>query len=60
LVDLKPANLVGFLGKWILIELTVDNFLTEKIVNDFNTQSKKSWKSTVFIYFLWITEQGCG
>jgi len=34
--------------------------LTEKIVNDFNTQSKKSWESTVFIYFLWITEQGCG
>jgi hypothetical protein len=26
-----------------LIELTVDNFLTEKIFNDFNVQIAKSW-----------------
>jgi len=38
----------------------VDNFLVKKICNDFNAQTAKSWKSTVFIDFLWITEQGCG
>ena len=60
MVDLKPADLVGFLSKSSLIEHSVDNFFVKKIVNDFNTQSKKSWKSNVFIYFLWITEQVCG
>ena len=56
MVDLKPANLVGFYAKETLIEQSVDNFLTKKISNDFNAQAVKSWKSTVFIDFLWITE----
>jgi len=58
--DLKPADLVGFLVKWTLIEQSVDNFFVKKISNDFNAQTAKSLKSTVFIDFLWITEQGCG
>ncbi|NDE05362.1 MAG: hypothetical protein EB003_12085 [Flavobacteriia bacterium] len=60
MVDQKPANLTGFLMKTTECEQTVDNFFTEKIFNDFNVQSKKSLKSSVFIDFLWITEQGCG
>ena len=53
-----------------MVELTVDNFLTKKILNDFNAQEAKSLEMRLFIdfctvldlsahrenvYFRWIT-----
>jgi hypothetical protein len=46
-----PANLAGFRLDLAQDELPVDNFFNEIFFNDFNAQSAKSCKSTVFIYF---------
>jgi hypothetical protein len=38
----------------------VDNFLAKIFFNEINAQPPKSWKSNVFIDFLWITPLRCG
>jgi hypothetical protein len=58
--NLSPANVMGYRAGAGRNEQAVDNFSTVFFFNDFNAQTMKSWKSTVFIDFLWITEQGCG
>ena len=46
---------MGFSARAARYELTVDNFFTEKIFNDFKAQTLKSIKSYVFRDFSWIT-----
>jgi hypothetical protein len=42
-----------------MVELTVDNFLTEKIFNDFNAQEAKSLEIALFIYFRTVLDIEC-
>jgi hypothetical protein len=58
--NLSPAKLPGFWTRAGQNELAVGNFFTEKIINDFNAQTMKSWKSTISRDFSWITHASCG
>jgi len=52
--------MAGFSAAAARYELAVDNFFTEKIINDFNAQTLKSIKSSIFRDFSWITHALCG
>ena len=54
--NLSPAKLSGFRVRAGQSELAVDNFFTVFFFNDFNAQIKKSWKTTIFRDFSWITQ----
>jgi len=43
--NLSPARLAGYRARAGRHELVVDNFFTEKIINDFKAQSAKSLES---------------
>jgi hypothetical protein len=58
--NLSPTNLLGFWAVARRNELAVDNFFTEKIINDFNAQTLKSIKSSISRDFSWITRVSCG
>jgi hypothetical protein len=47
----RPAKEAGFRLGPTQDELSVDNFFTENFFNDFNAQSAKSCKSTLFMDF---------
>jgi hypothetical protein len=52
--------MVGF---WAIAgrnELAVDNFFEVFFFNEINDQPPKSWKSTFFRDFSWITRVSCG
>jgi hypothetical protein len=49
--NLSPAKVAGYRTRAGRNELVVDNFFTEKILNDFNNQIVKSLESIVFIDF---------
>ena len=38
-----------------MVELTVDNFLTKKILNDFNAQEAKSLEMRLFDHFQFLS-----
>jgi len=58
--NLSPAKVMGFWAGAERNELAVDNFFTEKIINDFNAQTLKSIKSSISRDFYWITHASCG
>jgi len=58
--NLSPAKVMGFSAGAGRNELAVDNFFAVFFFNDFNAQPSKSWKSTVFRDFSWITRMSCG
>jgi len=58
--NLSPAKVAGYRTRAGRNELSVDNFFTEKIINDFKAQMAKSLESWIFIDFLWITRSFCG
>ena len=58
--NLSPAKVMGFSAGAGRIELAVDNFLAVFFFNDFNAQTLKSIKSTIFRDFSWITHVLCG
>jgi hypothetical protein len=43
--NLSPAKVAGYRARAGLNELVVDNFFTEKIINDFKAQRSKSLES---------------
>jgi hypothetical protein len=49
--NLSPSKVAGYRARAGQIGLVVDNFCTEKILNDFNNQIVKSLESLVFIDF---------
>lgn len=52
MVDRNQADFDDFVAKIVRIAFSVDNFFTEKNINDFNAKNPKSLESTIFIYFL--------
>jgi hypothetical protein len=58
--NLSPAKVVGFSAGAGRNELAVDNFLVVFFFNDFNAQTLKSIKTTIFRDFSWITGVSCG
>jgi hypothetical protein len=58
--NLSPSKVAGFLAGAERYEQAVDNFFTEKIINDFNAQSLKSIKTNISRDFSWITHALCG
>jgi len=58
--NLSPAKVAGYQVRAALIESAVDNFFTEKILNDFNAQGTKSLEMRLFRDFFWITHALCG
>jgi hypothetical protein len=58
--NLSPAKLAGYRARAGRIGLSVDNFFTEKIFNDFNAESPKSRKILISRDFSWITHPPCG
>jgi len=52
--------MTGFSARAERYELAVDNFFTEKNINDFNAQTPKCVESMFFRDFSWITHALCG
>jgi len=52
MVDRNQADFYSFVAKIVRTAFSVDNFLTEKNINDFKAQTTKPLESTLFIYFL--------
>jgi hypothetical protein len=50
--NLSPSKVAGFQARAARIGLSVDNFFTEKIFNDFKAQTVKSLEMRLFIDFL--------
>jgi hypothetical protein len=50
--NLSPFTLAGYRARAGRNELVVDNFFTEKIINDFSSQTSESMKSTISRDFL--------
>jgi hypothetical protein len=46
--NLSPSKVAGYRARAGRIGLAVDNFFTEKIINDFNAQPAKSCKNCIF------------
>jgi len=58
--NLSPAKVMGFWAVAGRNGLAVDNFFAVFFFNDFNAQSMKSWKNSIFRDFSWITHANCG
>ena len=52
MVDRNQADFDDFVANIVRTAFSVDNFFTEKNINDFNAKNPKSLESTLFIYFL--------
>ena len=51
MVDRNQADFDDFVSNIVRTAFSVDNFFTEKNINDFNAKNPKSLESTLFIYF---------
>jgi len=49
--NLSPVKVAGFRARAERNELAVDNFFTEKILNNFNVQTAKSLEMLIFDHY---------